>query len=48
MKPAARDLDLAGVAQYVREIRGEPNVFKWVKQVLAVGSEPGPVHRYLA
>jgi hypothetical protein len=48
MKPAARDLDLAEVAQYVREIRGEPNVFKWVKQVLAVGSEPGPVHRYLA
>ena len=40
--------DLAGVAQYVRMIRGEPNVFRWVKQVVGVDSKPGPVHRYLA
>jgi SIR2-like domain/TIR domain len=40
--------DLAEVAQYVRMIRGEPNVFRWVKQILGVDSEPGPVHRYLA
>jgi len=40
--------DLAEVAQYVRMIRGEPNVFRWVKQILGVGSEPGPVHKYLA
>jgi SIR2-like protein/TIR domain-containing protein len=40
--------DLAGVAQYVRMIRGEPNVFRWVKQILGVDSKPGPVHRYLA
>ena len=40
--------DLAEVAQYARMIRGEPNVFRWVKQILGVDSEPGPVHRYLA
>ena len=40
--------DLAQVAQYVRMIRGEPNVFRWVKQVVGVDSEPGPVHKYLA
>jgi hypothetical protein len=40
--------DLAEVAQHVRMIRGEPNVFRWVKQVVGVDSEPGPVHRYLA
>ena len=40
--------DLAAVAQYVRMIRGEPNVFKWVKKAVGVDSEPGPVHRYLA
>jgi len=40
--------DLAEVAQYVRMIRGEPNVFRWVNQILRVDSEPGPVHRYLA
>ena len=40
--------DLAEVAQYVRIIRGEPNVFRWVNQLLRVDSEPGPVHRYLA
>jgi SIR2-like domain/TIR domain len=40
--------DLAEVAQYVREIRGEPNVYRWVKQVLVTDSEPGPIHKYLA
>jgi hypothetical protein len=40
--------DLAEVAQYVRMIRGEPNVFKWIKEILGVDSKPGPVHRYLA
>jgi hypothetical protein len=40
--------DLAEVAQYVRMIRGEPNVFRWVKEVVGVDSEPGPVHKYLA
>ena len=40
--------DLAEVAQHVRMIRGEPNVFRWVKQVVGVAPEPGPVHRYLA
>ena len=40
--------DLAAVAQHVRMIRGEPNVFRWVKQVVGVDSEPGPVHKYLA
>jgi SIR2-like domain/TIR domain len=40
--------DLAEVAQYVRMIRGEPNVFRWVQEILGVDSEPGPVHRYLA
>ncbi len=46
LKPGERDL--AGVAQYARIIRGEPNVFRWVKQILGTGSAPGPVHRYLA
>lgn len=40
--------DLAEVAQYARMVRGEPNVFRWLKQLLGVDSEPGPVHRYLA
>jgi hypothetical protein len=40
--------DLAEIAQYVRMIKGEPNVFRWVKQLLGVDSTPGPVHRYLA
>jgi len=40
--------DLAEVAQYVKMVRGEPNVFRWVRQILGVDSEPGPVHRYLA
>jgi hypothetical protein len=40
--------DLAQVAQYVRMIRGEPNVFRWASQILRVDTEPGPVHKYLA
>jgi hypothetical protein len=40
--------DLAEIAQYVRVIRGEPNVFRWAGQILKVDSEPSPVHRYLA
>jgi SIR2-like domain/TIR domain len=40
--------ELAGVAQYVRMIRGEPNVFRWVKQILTADCEPGPLHRFLA
>jgi hypothetical protein len=40
--------ELAEVAQYARMIRGEPNMFKWVKQAVIVDSEPGPVHEYLA
>src|SRR5262249_44779723 len=40
--------ELAEVAQYARMVKGEPNVFRWVKQILAVDSEPGPVHKYLA
>jgi hypothetical protein len=46
LKPEQRDL--AEVAQYVRIIRGEPNMFKWVKQILGVDSDPGLVHKYLA
>ena len=46
MKSGEREL--AEVAQYVRMIRGTPRMLTWVKQVLAVDSEPGPVHRYLA
>lgn len=41
-------LHLAEVAQYVRATRGEPELFEWIRQVLRVDSEPGPVHRYLA
>ena len=40
--------DLAEIAQYICEIRGESNVFRWAKEILAVDSEPGPVHKYLA
>lgn len=40
--------ELAEVAQYASIIRGEPNMFKWVKQLLRVDSEPDPVHTYLA
>lgn len=40
--------DLAGVAQHAGMIRGEPNVFRWVKEILDVDAAPGPVHRFLA
>ena len=40
--------ELAEVAQYARIVSGEPNVSKWVKQTLRGGSDPGPVHMYLA
>jgi hypothetical protein len=40
--------DLAEIAQYVSEVRGEANVFRWTREILAVDWEPGPVHRYLA
>ncbi len=41
-------LHLAEVAQYAGALRGEMELFQWVKQVLPVDLEPGPVHRYLA
>jgi SIR2-like domain/TIR domain len=40
--------ELAEVAQYARMVRGEPRMLSWVKEILAVDSEPGPVHNYLA
>jgi hypothetical protein len=40
--------DLAQIAQYISEVRGEANVFRWAREALAVNCEPGPVHRYLA
>jgi hypothetical protein len=40
--------ELAEVAQYARMVRGEPRMLSWVKEILAVESEPGPVHSYLA
>ncbi len=40
--------ELAQVAQYARTVRGEPRMFGWVREALAAGAEPGPVHRYLA
>jgi hypothetical protein len=46
MKSGEREL--AEVAQYARMVRGEPRVFRWVKQMLSVDAEPEPVHTYLA
>ena len=40
--------NLAEIAQYISEVRGESNVFRWAREILAVDWEPGPVHRYLA
>ena len=40
--------DLAEVAQYARMVRGEPRMLSWVKEIITVDSEPGPVHTYLA
>lgn len=48
IKLAAGPADLAEVAQYARAIRGEPRVFKWLKEGLTVDSASGFVHRYLA
>ena len=39
---------LAAVAQYAKMMRGEPNVFKWAKEILGAESAPGVVHRSLA
>jgi hypothetical protein len=39
---------LAEVAEYAGALRGEMELFQLVAQVLRAGSEPGPVHRYLA
>jgi len=47
-KMKSGERELAEVAQYARMIRGAPRMFTWVKQVLAIDPEPGPVHRYLA
>ena len=40
--------ELAEVAQCARMVRGEPRMLSWVKEIIAVDSEPGPVHTYLA
>jgi hypothetical protein len=40
--------ELAEVAQYARMVRGEPRMLSWVKEIIAVDSEPGPVHTHLA
>jgi hypothetical protein len=40
--------ELAEVAQYARTVRGEPRMLSWVKEIIAVDSQPGPVHTYLA
>jgi SIR2-like domain/TIR domain len=48
VKLASAPADLAEIAQYARAIRGEPRVFKWLKEGLTVDSESGFVHRYLA
>lgn len=39
---------LAEVAEYASALRGEMELFQLVAHVLRAGSEPGPVHRYLA
>jgi ribosomal protein L12E/L44/L45/RPP1/RPP2 len=39
---------LAAVAQYAGATHGEIELFDWVKEVLRIDSEPGPVHRDLA
>lgn len=40
--------DLPVVAQYVYLTRGRPDLYRTVGQILTAGSEPGPVHRFLA
>jgi SIR2-like domain/TIR domain len=40
--------NLAEVAQYGQVTRGKPRVLTWVREVLGVDAEPGPVRTYLA
>jgi TIR domain/SIR2-like domain len=39
---------LAEIAQTAGALRGEMELFQWVKQALRIDSKPGPVHWYLA
>jgi len=39
---------LAEIAQTAGALRGEMELFRWVKQAFPIDSEPGPVHWYLA
>jgi hypothetical protein len=41
-------LDLAEVAELVYMTSGEADLYDWLGQILAVQSEPSPVHRFLA
>jgi hypothetical protein len=41
-------LELPEVAQYVYVMRGWPDLYRWLKQILNAEYEPGPVHRFLA
>jgi hypothetical protein len=41
-------LDLAEIAQRARALRGDARVFGWIRSVLAVDSDPRPVHSFLA
>jgi hypothetical protein len=41
-------VDLAEVAQRVRTLKGDRDVFTPIRPMLAVDSEPGPVHMFLA
>jgi SIR2-like domain/TIR domain len=41
-------LHLAEIAQRAGATYGEPELFEWITGALAVQSDPGPVHRYLA
>jgi SIR2-like domain/TIR domain len=41
-------LDLPEIAQYVSVTRGEPDLYRTLRQLLTVDCEPGPVHQFLA
>jgi hypothetical protein len=41
-------LELPGVAQYVYVIRGRPDLYRTLRQILTTDTEPRPVHRFLA
>jgi hypothetical protein len=41
-------LDLPEIAQYVYVTKGRPDLYRALRQFLAAGREPGPVHRFLA